>query len=170
MTTEVSEVVLEQSNIATRGDGKFGSPYWLLCRAASHNFALPVPHVVEAMRKLPIEPLAGAPPIVCGLCVIRGAPTPVVDTAMLFDGERSHGELLITVKTGTRTVAFAADAVTGVKAIDAAELEKLPPLLRDVQTIAAVKTLDRELVFFLETARVLPHEILDRCIDTGAVE
>src|SRR3954453_7124217 len=28
---------------------------WLLCRAASHHFALPMQHVIETMRMLPVE-------------------------------------------------------------------------------------------------------------------
>ncbi|MGH6725160.1 MAG: chemotaxis protein CheW [Pseudolabrys sp.] len=160
------ETALE-TPITTNGEGKSASPHWLLCRVAAHHFALPVADVIETMRMLPVESIAGAPAIVRGLCVIRGVPTPVVDAAMLFDDEPAHGDRLVTARTQTRTVAFVADAVVGVRAIEATELDKLPPLLRDVQTIAVMKTLDEELVFFLQTARVLPEEALHPCFVEG---
>jgi len=143
---------------------KSASPYWLLCRAATHRFALPVADVIETMRMLPVEPVAGAPAMVRGLCVIRGTPTPVVDAAMLFDEKPAQGDRLVTVRTQTRTVALLADAVDGVRAIAAAELDELPPLLRDARTIAGMKTLDEELVFFLQTARAVPDDALRACI------
>jgi purine-binding chemotaxis protein CheW len=156
---------LGQPSAATSGEDKSTATYWLLCRAGSHQLALPVPKVIETMRMLPIEPLAGAPPMVRGLCIIRGAPAPVVDTALVFDN--CHCERLVTVRTGERTIAFAMDSVLGVQAIRAEELERLPPLLSNVQMIAGVKALDEELVFFPHTARILPDDILDRCIAEG---
>lgn len=138
---------------------------WLLCRDGSHQFALPVPHVIETMRMLPIRSLAGAPPMVRGICIIRGAPTPVIDSALMFNDRPSQCQRLVTVRTGRRTVAFATQAVLGVEAIRADALERLPPLLSNVQTIAAVRALDGELVFLLQIARVIPDDILDRCIE-----
>jgi len=154
-SARVGDILFEQ---APRGDENAASTYWLLCRAASHQFALPLPQVIETMRTLPVEAVAGAPALVRGIVVIRGTPTPVIDAARLFDAEGGSGERLVTVRTPTRTVALAADAVVGVKAIATKDLEELPPLLRDVQTIAALKTLDEELVFFLQTTRVLPDD------------
>ena len=140
---------------------------WLFCRAGSHQFALPVPHVIETMRMLPIESLAGAPPMVSGLCIIRGAPTPVVDSALMFNDRPTQCERLVTVRTGKRTIAFATEAVLGVRTIQAHELAQLPPLLSGVETVAAMRALDGELVFFLQIARVVPDGVLDRCTAEG---
>jgi len=158
---------VDQPPIAMSGERKGSSADWLLCRAGSHQFALPVPQVIETMRMLPIEPLAGAPPMVRGLCIIRGAPTPVVDSALMFDDQPTQCERLVTVRTGKRTIAFATEAVLGVLAIRADELEQLPPLLSNVQTIAAMRALDGELVFLLQIARVIPDDVLDRCTAEG---
>ena len=150
---------------ATSGDDASDTGFWLLCRAGSHRFALPMPHVIENMRMLPIESVAGAPPVVRGLCIIRGAPVPVVDAALLFEDRSARCERLVTVRTGSRTIAFAAEAVLGVHAITAQALEQLPPLFRNVESIAAVATLDEELVFFLHTARIIPDDFL---VDSNA--
>ena len=64
----------------------------LAMRAGDRVCAVPLAHVSEVMRPLPIEPLAGAPPFVPGLAIVRGKATPVVDlTAVLADGAASTG-------------------------------------------------------------------------------
>jgi purine-binding chemotaxis protein CheW len=131
---------------------------WLLCQAGSHRFALPMTNVIETMRMLPVEAVSGPPRLVCGLSIIRGAAVPVIDTARMFDGAVAHYERLVTVRTGERTVAFAASAVLGVQLIQAGEYEELPPLLRDAGVIGALAKLDEQLVFFLRAARALPDD------------
>jgi purine-binding chemotaxis protein CheW len=133
---------------------------WLLCRAGSHHFALPMQQVIEIMRMLPIEAVAGCPPIVRGLSVIRGAPIPVIDAALLFDGQPGQCGRLVTVRTGKRTIALATQAVVGVWETADSELDDLPPLLGNAEVIAGLKTLDQQLVFLLHVARVIPDDIL----------
>jgi purine-binding chemotaxis protein CheW len=145
-------------------DREPASAYWLLCRTTSHHFALPLANVVETMRMLPVESLAGVPTIVRGLSVIRGVPTPVIDVATLFGEQSGSGDRLVTVRTENRAIAFVADEVVGVQAIRRDELENLPPLLNDVQSVTAIKRLDRELLYFLQAARVVSDDILDRCL------
>lgn len=141
---------------------------WLLCRAGSHHFALPMQHVIETMRMLPIEPVAGCPRIVCGVSVIRGAPTAVIDAALLFDGEPGLRERLVTIRFGKRTVALATHAVVGVRTMADDELDDLPPLLGEAGAIAGLTRLDQQLVFLLRAARIIPDDILDRLDTAGA--
>ena len=151
------------------GSGKRLAPAtWLLCRAGSHHFALPMQQVVETMRMLPIEQVAGCPPIVCGVSVIRGAPTAVIDAALLFDDQPGRRERLVTVRTGRRTIALATQAVVGVREMADDELDDLPPLLGDVEAIAGLTTLDQQLVFLLRAARIISDEIFDRLNAAGA--
>ena len=99
---------------ANRGEATSTAQSWLVCSAGSHGFALPLASVIETMRMLPVEAVAGAPPIVAGLCVIRGEPLAVVDTSRLFGEQTANYQRLITVRTSERTVAFAATAVAGL--------------------------------------------------------
>jgi purine-binding chemotaxis protein CheW len=64
--------------------GATGSDLFLLCRIGSSIGALALKDVRETMRPLPIEPLAGTPPFVLGLAIVRGFPTPVIDAARLL--------------------------------------------------------------------------------------
>ena len=156
-----ADVMPGQSVAAIDGDDRSAATFWLLCRARSHCFALPMSHVIETMRALPIEPVAGAPPLVRGICVIRGAPVPVVETALLFDDQPAQCERLVTVRTGARTIAFAAESIVGSRMFQTHELGQLPPLLRNIKAIAGIKALDEELIFFLHAARIIPDDYSD---------
>lgn len=121
--------------------------------------ALPLRDVIETLRPLPIEPLAGAPSYVCGLSILRGAPVPVVDLGLLLGAEQVRATRLVALRAGARTVAAAVSEVLGVRAL--ARDTGLPPLLKDVGhgAIQTLGSLDRELLLVLEGARIVPEEV-----------
>jgi purine-binding chemotaxis protein CheW len=135
---------------------------WLLCRAGAVLCALPIEHVIEIMRLLPIERIAGAPEYVLGLSAIRGAPVPVVDLGRIVSGQISHSARLITVRAATRTIALAVTAVIRIGAIAVDAFGQLPPLLHDTatDTVAAIAASDGELIIFLRAARLVPEDLL----------
>jgi purine-binding chemotaxis protein CheW len=132
----------------------------LVCRVETRLCALPLKHVVETLRALPIEPVAGAPPFVLGLAVIRGAPMPVVDSGRLLGTDGSRAERFVIVVAGNRRVALAVDHVVGVRAVAPESLVALPPLLNAAESdvIAAIGLLDSELLLVLRNTRLLPDE------------
>jgi purine-binding chemotaxis protein CheW len=145
-------------------------PSWLLCRAGTLLCAVPLDHVIETLRVLPIEAISGAPRYVRGLSVIRGAAVPVIDAGLLVGDQPTSSERLITIRTGSRTIALAVETVVGISAIGEATVTALPPLLRDAasEAIAAIGTLDAELLIFLRATRIVPQEVLDWLIVDGA--
>lgn len=147
-----------------------GRQHQLILRVGSHLCAVPLGQVIETMRVLPIKPVAGAPPYVCGLCIIRGEPVPVVDAAVLIACRASQATRLVTIRTGARTVALAADAVLGICSVETGELKELPPLMRGAaaETIAGIAVLDAELLLFLRTARIFTQDLFDRLVADGA--
>jgi purine-binding chemotaxis protein CheW len=125
--------------------------------------ALALHHVAETLRPLPIKPVAGTPSFVCGVSVIRGAPTPVVDLkALLENGENSpsYGRF-VTLKLDDRRVAIGVDSVVGLRNLDSAQLGDLPPLLRDVSAdlIESFSARDAELLLVLHAARIVPDDV-----------
>jgi len=147
-----------------------GGSLSLVCRVGSRLCALPVEHVIETMRPLPVEPMAGAPRFVRGLSVIRGVPTPVVDAARLLGVTEEESDLaaapaaggrFVTLRAGERPVALAVDAVLTVRALAEPSLHELPPLLRDAATdvVSAVSVLDAELLLVLRAARLVPGDL-----------
>jgi len=131
----------------------------LLCRVGALVCTLPLMHVAETMRALPVEPLAGMPPFVTGLSIIRGAPVPVVDLGTLLgEGGPVKRDRLVTLRVQDRYVALAVDEVLAIKTLESRSARELPPLLRGVSTefVSAVGALDSQLLVLIEAALVLP--------------
>jgi len=130
----------------------------LIVTAGSRRCAIPLASVIETMRPLPTEPVAGTPPFVRGLSVIRGTPTLVVDLRGLLDGTASSGTAgrYVTLKAGARAVALAVETVVGIRTLTSAETAELPSLLGAAgrETIEAIGTHDAELLVVLRAARL----------------
>jgi purine-binding chemotaxis protein CheW len=133
----------------------------LVVRVGGRTCALPLAHVVETMRPLPVAPMHGAPPGVVGASIIRGEATPVVDLAKLVDARPTVARRFVTVRAGARPVALAVDEVVGIVALPQAAFAGSPPLLRDVLAgaVEALATLDRELILVLRAARLSPDAL-----------
>lgn len=134
---------------------------YLLCRLGASVCAVPLVHVSETMRPLPVEPLSGVPGFLLGVAVIRGAPTPVVDAGKLIGAVAHDARRFVTLKTGGRVTALAVESVLGIRRLPAAALAAVPPLVREAagDTLRAVAALDSELTFVLDAARLIPEPL-----------
>jgi purine-binding chemotaxis protein CheW len=138
-----------------------GGSRLLLCSVRDLHCALPLEHIVETMRPLPVRAMAGTLPFVRGLAVVRGFPIPVVDAALLLCGVTSQASRFVTVKTGAHHVALAVDAVVGVVDLSLDAVAALPPLLQGarLEAISSIGTLDTDLLLVLRATRLVPEEI-----------
>jgi purine-binding chemotaxis protein CheW len=134
----------------------------LVCRAGFLLCAFPLGQVREVMRGQPIEALAGSPPFVLGLSVIRGLPLPAVDVGMLLGGHRSPTGWMVSVRLVDRAAALVVDRVMGVHTFPAEQTAAMPPLLSDAAAdiVSAIGTLDSELLLFLNVARSIPEDLI----------
>jgi len=129
--------------------------------------ALPIGHVVETMRPLPIEPIAAIGPelpFVSGVAVVRGAAIPVVDVAQLLEqraGTQARFVIMRTSAAGSDArIALWVDSVIDVRSFEHVAIADLPPLLRGANRdmVSAIGTLDRALLVVLNAGRVVPPE------------
>ena len=129
----------------------------LIARVGTLACAIPVAHVVETMRPLPIEPLGHGADYVRGVSVIRGAATIVIDAATLFKTSAGARSRFVVVRVGTRTAALIVDEVSEVRTLPETELGALPPLARSAgnEMIQAIGAVDAELVVVLEAAKLV---------------
>jgi purine-binding chemotaxis protein CheW len=68
----------------------------------------------------------------------------------------------VAIRVGSRLIALAVDSVIGLRSIEADTSVGLPLLLQDAgDVVAAVGTLDAELLLVLNTARIVPQAVLD---------
>lgn len=121
--------------------------------------AVPLAHAVETMRPLPVAPVAGMPPYVLGLAVVRGTPTPVVHLARLI-GDESSGPVSrwVTVRADHRVLALAVESVLGARRIDPLAMVEVPGLVGSdgARLLESVGRLDGALLVVLRTVRILP--------------
>jgi purine-binding chemotaxis protein CheW len=129
----------------------------LVVRIEHRLAALPLGDVIETMRPLPIEAIAGAPAGVLGLAIVRGAPVPVLDLRVLLGLPAAPCARFVTARVAERCVAFAVDEVVGAREIAPGALAGLPPLLGEAQPelVTAMGALDRELLLVLRAGRRL---------------
>jgi purine-binding chemotaxis protein CheW len=133
----------------------------LVWRSLGRIGAVPVKHVDEIMRPLPVHGLAGAPPFVAGVAIVRGRPTPIIDAAFLIAESRGTPARFVIVRIDEqRSVGLAVDEVVGIRELAATQLADLPPLLQESRGhVSRIASLDEELMVILETARIVPETV-----------
>jgi purine-binding chemotaxis protein CheW len=133
---------------------------FLICRSGLRFCGFPLQHVAETMRVLPLEPFPEMPSFVLGVSIVRGVAVPVVNLALLLGvTESCQLTRYVTLNLGARQVAFAVEAVIGVRHLGVDMINDLPPLLSQTESgvVAAITTLDTELLLVLNGMRFF-HE------------
>jgi purine-binding chemotaxis protein CheW len=133
----------------------------LVFRAGPLLCALRLDEVVETLRPLDTQPLAGTPPFVRGISVLRGVPTPVIDVARLLGGARIDPERYIAVRTERGAVALATGPILGIRTVDANAAGGHPALLgaRSSRLVAGVAAAGAEPLLLLQSMRTVPDEV-----------
>jgi purine-binding chemotaxis protein CheW len=124
--------------------------------------ALPLDQIIETMRPLPVQPLAGTGSTVLGICVMRGTPTPVVDVAGVLGGHTATVCRFVAVRTDRGPVALATGKVFGIQPVDTTVATgRQASLLSEAPTglIAGVGTFRGEPLLVLRDLGVLSDEI-----------
>ncbi|MEU4692901.1 chemotaxis protein CheW [Actinoplanes sp. NPDC023714] len=124
--------------------------------------AFPLDEVVETMRPLRTRPLAGTPPYVRGLTILRGMPSPVVDVTRLLTGEIAEVERYVAVRAGRGVVACATGPVLGVQEIEVEPAEGPAAALSGVVSkalIAGVGRIGTDPLVLLRGVRAVPDEV-----------
>lgn len=129
----------------------------LLVRAAGQLCAIPIAHVIETLRPLPVRPIQAVDDSVLGVSIIRGTPTVVIDASRLF-GAPATPRRLVTLRTGSRVVALAVEAVIGVRELAADSLQALPALLA-ARSLEAIGAADAELLVVLGASYLVPDGV-----------
>jgi purine-binding chemotaxis protein CheW len=133
----------------------------LVFRAGPLLCALRLDEVVETMRPLETQALAGTPPFVRGISVLRGVPTPVIDVARLLGGAQIEAERYVAVRTERGAVALATGPVLGIRDVDTNATGGHPALLgaRSNRLVAGVGTVGAEPLLLLQSMRTVPDEV-----------
>lgn len=139
-------------------DGRRDDIAVLVCRVRTRLCGWPLESVDEILRMLPLRALAAPAAHIAGLARIRGRWMPVVDVASALDLGSAPLQRLVVVHHEGRPAALGVSDVIGVQRMARADVEALPPLLRDERhtAITGMTALNEELVALLDLARLLP--------------
>lgn len=142
-------------------EGMAGGTQVLVVGTGIHACAVPLSQVIETMRPLPVDVIAGVPSFISGISIIRGVPTPVVDLQVLLGMPSRANARFVTIRLGARQVALSVEAVVGIRELDPSTTQKLPPLLQGApqDAVDAIGTLDEQLLLVLQTGWQLPDEV-----------
>jgi purine-binding chemotaxis protein CheW len=147
--------------MAQVADSDDGGTRMLIVRAGGRLCGLPLSSVVEIMRPLPVQALAGLPAYLRGLAVIRGQPLPVVDVSTLLAGVADDriGRFL-TMRGEGRPFSLAVEAVLGMRAVDRTGLRAIPELREPARELVdSVGALGTELLTVLKASRAFSDEM-----------
>ena len=119
--------------------------------------ALALRDVVETIRPLPVQPLAGTADVLLGVSVIRGLAVPVVDTARLLGAAAERPCRFVTTRTEQGPLAYATGPVRGVLPGEPDPAPPPPPVLAAAapRLVAAVGVLDSQPLLFLRGAGLI---------------
>ncbi len=134
---------------------------YLLVRCRSWLCAVPLSDVVETLRALPLQPVAGAPTFVRGLSQIRGELLPVVElAALLGSGCDTPAPRLVVVRADNHHLALAVDEVLRVVKSELPQGTGVAPLLTQAlpEQVAALATLDGAALLILQSTHLLSPE------------
>jgi purine-binding chemotaxis protein CheW len=133
----------------------------LIVRAHDRAYAVPLAAIIETMRPRPMDPLAGVPPFVRGLAMIRGVPTPIVGLAELLGMPADVAGRWVALRAGARQVALAVESVIAIRDLAHDVLHALPPLLDSAakETIDLLAVADAELLMVLRSGLALPDAL-----------
>ncbi|PTL80637.1 chemotaxis protein CheW [Vitiosangium sp. GDMCC 1.1324] len=144
-----------------------GSRCFLVVRAQEWMCALPLEEVEETMRPLPVAPVSAAPSFVRGVCVMRGAPAPVVSLAMLLGGgqaQASTGQRFVSLRAPEGRLALEVEEVRGLRWLEEGTLDSVPALLRATASghLQHLGSFDGRLLAVLGASHLLPEELWRR--------
>lgn len=134
----------------------------LVCRMGGVLCGFPLASVAETMRPLPTESLPGIPDFVAGVSIIRGAAVPVVSGDYLMGDRRLPPTRFVLLRVGARQVALGVDEVVGIAPIEPARLADMPALAGGAgPAMSRLGALDGELLLVLDSARIIPDDVLE---------
>jgi chemotaxis signal transduction protein len=135
-------------------------PVFLIVRSGLQPCGLPLAHVIEVFRPLPIEPQGPTPAFLLGLAMVRGRSLRVVDLGLLLGGRPSQpGGRFVGLRMAELQAVLSVDAVLGLRRLQAEALQALPPLVGAASAVAeALASLDPSLLLLLRAAFLMPRE------------
>ncbi|OGP62511.1 MAG: hypothetical protein A2170_10815 [Deltaproteobacteria bacterium RBG_13_53_10] len=136
-----------------------GSRNYVVFRIDRQHYALPLDHVIRAIRMVAFTPVPDAPPWVWGMINMAGQMLPVIDLRRLFGqtGKQPQPQdFLLVIRIEEQTAAIVVDEVLNVLELTAGQLQPPPAAVSQSRFLVGAFPQEDILILILSASRLLP--------------
>ncbi len=133
--------------------------YHVVFRIDQQHYALPLDHVVRALRMVAFTPVPDAPPSVLGIINMAGQMLPVIDLRFIFEQASRRPEVqdfLLILEIGSQTAAIVVDEVLNVLEFAPEQVQAPPGTVSQSRFLRAAVRQDDVTILVLEASQLFP--------------
>jgi purine-binding chemotaxis protein CheW len=141
------------------------SRHYVLFRIDRQHYALPLDHVIRAVRMVALTLVPDVPNSVLGVINMSGQIVPVIDLRRLFGQPGRHPELqdiLLIVQVHGQTVAIVVDEVLNILEFTSCQVQSPPTAVSQSRFVAGAVQHKDILILVLDASRLLPNNGAER--------
>jgi purine-binding chemotaxis protein CheW len=151
---------LSPQKVAKLSQSEDKSCHYVVFKIDRQHYALPLDHVIRAVRMVAFTPVPDTPHSVLGIINMAGQMLPVIDLRRLFGQTGKQPELqdfLLIVQIQGQTVAVIVDEVLSILELTSKQVQSPPSAVSQSRFLAAAVRQDDIMILVLDASRLLPN-------------
>jgi purine-binding chemotaxis protein CheW len=151
---------LSPQKVAKPSQSEDKSCHYVVFKIDRQHYALPLDHVIRAVRMVAFTPVPDAPHSVLGIINMAGQMLPVIDLRRLFgqtDKPLELEDLLLIIQIQGQTVAVIVDEVLSILELTSTQVQSPPSAVSQSRFLAAAVRQDDMMILVLDASRLLPN-------------
>ena len=151
---------LSMQKVTKPSKSKDESRHYVVFRIDQQRYALPLDHVIRAVRMVAVTPIPDAPNSMLGIIAMAGQMLPVIDLRRLFGQAGNKPELqdvLLIVEMQDQTVAVIVDEVLNILEFSSKQIQSPPAAVAQSRFLSAAVQQEDTLILVLDASRLLPN-------------
>lgn len=151
---------LSPLKVAKPSQSEDKSCHYVVFKIDRQHYALPLDHVIRAVRMVAFTPVPDAPHSVLGIINMAGQMLPVIDLRRLFgqtDKPLELEDLLLIIQIQGQTVAVIVDEVLSILELTSTQVQSPPSAVSQSRFLAAAVRQDDIMILVLDASRLLPN-------------
>lgn len=151
---------LSPQKVAKPSQSEDKSCHYVVFKIDRQHYALPLDHVIRAVRMVAFTPVPDAPHSVLGIINMAGQMLPVIDLRRLFgqtDKPVELEDLLLIIQIQGQTVAVIVDEVLSILELTSTQVQSPPSAVSQSRFLAGAVRQDDIMILVLDASRLLPN-------------
>jgi purine-binding chemotaxis protein CheW len=160
---DLAALPIQKMTEPSQSEGK--SRHYVVFRIDQQRYALPLDHVIRAVRMVAVTPVPDTPDSMLGIIAMAGQMLPVVDLRRLFGQEGNKPELqdvLLIVQIQDQMVATIVDEVLNILELSSKQIQSPPAAVSQSRFFSAAVQQGDTLILVLDASRLLPNNDVER--------